>query len=133
MVIMRGFIENAHLNIWICYIHFKTTHGDFALTTNCYKIKIYLYQFLTKEIKYTCPSSSRFSKWLKCHWGVKKRSITVINSEQASLVAQMVMSLPVMQEIWVWSLGREDTLDKGLTTHSSILAWEIPWIEPGRL
>ena len=39
-----------------------------------------------------------------------------------SLVAQMVKNLPVMQEIWVWSLGQEDTLEKDLATHSSILA-----------
>ena len=34
-----------------------------------------------------------------------------------------------MQEMWVWSLGREDPLGKGMTTHSSILAWRIPWTE----
>ena len=38
-----------------------------------------------------------------------------------------------MQETCVQSLGREDPLEKEMTTHSSILAWEIPWIEPGRL
>jgi len=39
-----------------------------------------------------------------------------------------------MQEIWVQSLGQEDTLENGMVTHSSILAWEIPWTkEPGRL
>ena len=38
-----------------------------------------------------------------------------------------------MQEIWVQSLGQEDPLEKKMTTHSSILAWEIPWtVEPGR-
>ena len=52
----------------------------------------------------------------------------------ASLVAQMVKYLPVMQEAQVQSLGLEDTLEKGLETHSSILAWRIPWTEvPGRL
>ena len=51
-----------------------------------------------------------------------------------SLVAQMVKNLPVMQETWVWSLGWEDPLEKGLATHSSILAWRIPWKEkPGGL
>ena len=40
----------------------------------------------------------------------------------ASLVAQMVKSLPAMQETWVWSLGREDPLEKEMATHSSILA-----------
>ena len=43
----------------------------------------------------------------------------------ASLVAQMVENLPAMQETWVQPLGREDTLEKGKASHSSILAWEI--------
>ena len=52
----------------------------------------------------------------------------------ASLVAQMVKNPPAMQETWVQSLGWEDPLEKGKATHSSILAWRIPWIEePGRL
>ena len=46
----------------------------------------------------------------------------------------MVKNLPAMQETQVQSLGREDPLEKGRATHSSILAWEIPWTEePGRL
>ena len=45
----------------------------------------------------------------------------------ASLVAQMVKNPLVMQENWVWSLHWEDTLEKGKTTHSSILAWKISW------
>ena len=52
----------------------------------------------------------------------------------ASLVAQMVKNLPPMQETQVRSLGQEDPLEKGLASHSSILAWRIPWIEePGGL
>ena len=52
----------------------------------------------------------------------------------ASLVAQMVKNLPAMQETRVWSLGWEDPLEKGMATHSSILAWRIPWTEEaGRL
>ena len=52
----------------------------------------------------------------------------------ASLVAQMVKNLPAMQETWVRSLGWEDPLEKGMVTHSSILAWRIPWTEePGGL
>ena len=42
---------------------------------------------------------------------------------QASLVAQAVKNLPTMQETWVQLLGREDSLEKGMATHSSILAW----------
>ena len=45
----------------------------------------------------------------------------------ASLVAQLVKNLPVMWEPWVQSLGWEDPLEKGKATHSSILAWRIPW------
>ena len=53
---------------------------------------------------------------------------------RASLVAQTVKNLPAMQEAWVQSLGQEDPLEKEMATHSSILAWRIPWIEePGRL
>ena len=51
-----------------------------------------------------------------------------------SLVAQTVKRLPTMQETWVWSLGWEDPLEKAMATHSSTLAWKIPWTEePGRL
>ena len=45
----------------------------------------------------------------------------------ASLVAQLVKNLPTMQETWVRSLGWKDPLEKGKATHSSILAWRIPW------
>ena len=52
----------------------------------------------------------------------------------ASLVAQMVKRLPMMWETQVQSLGREDLLEKEMATHSSILAWKVPWMEePGRL
>ena len=44
-----------------------------------------------------------------------------------TLVAQMIKNLPTMLETWVWSLGQEDPLGKGKATHSSILAWRIPW------
>ena len=51
-----------------------------------------------------------------------------------SLVAQTVKRLPTMRETWFQSLGWEDLLEKETATHSSILAWKIPWTEePGRL
>ena len=50
------------------------------------------------------------------------------------LVAQMVKYLPIMRETGVQSLGQEDPLEKEMATHSSVLAWKIPWTEePGRL
>ena len=52
----------------------------------------------------------------------------------SSLMAQTVKNLPAMQKTWVQSLGLEDPLEKGMATHSKILAWEIPWTEePGGL
>ena len=59
---------------------------------------------------------------------------TVAVSFWASLVAQRLKRLPAMQEKWVRSLGHEDPLEKEMATHSSILAWRIPWTEgPGGL
>ena len=56
------------------------------------------------------------------------QQLSVLNA----LVAQMVKHLPTMRETWVPSLGREDPLEKEMATHSSILAWRIPWTEePG--
>ena len=52
----------------------------------------------------------------------------------SSLVAQRLKCLPGMWETWVWSLGQEDPLEKEMATHSSALAWRIPWREePGTL
>ena len=46
----------------------------------------------------------------------------------------VVKNLPAIQEMWVQSLGQENSLEKEIATHSSIFAWEIPWTEkPGRL
>ena len=53
---------------------------------------------------------------------------------RTSLVAQTVKRLPTMWKTWVQSMGWEDPLEKEMATHSSILAWKIPWTEePGRL
>ena len=49
-------------------------------------------------------------------------------------MAQLVKNLPAMQETWVQSVGQEDPLEKGMATHSNILAWRIAWTEEtGRL
>ena len=94
------------------------------------------------------------SKWVSCHvfmfrwvfllnkslvrWGWLACLIVILGFRMdysqgwASLVAQMVKNLPAMQEIWVRSGIREDPLEKGVVTHSSILAWRIPWTEEPR-
>ena len=62
-------------------------------------------------------------------WNLQKKK-----KEWASLVAQMVKNLTAIQETWFQSLGQEFALEKEMATHSSILAWEIPWTEgSGRL
>ena len=60
--------------------------------------------------------------------------ISSINISLVFPVAQLLKNLPSMRETWVRSLGWEDPLEKGMATHSSILAWRIPWTEdPGGL
>ena len=68
----------------------------------------------------------------------KKGTYFLLNYENlrsnSSLVVQTVKNPPAMQETRVWSLGQKDPLEKGMATHSSILAWRIPWTEePGGL
>ena len=55
--------------------------------------------------------------------------INLLWSSRASLVAQLVKNLHAVQETQVWSLGGEDPLEKGMATHSNILAWRTPWTE----
>ena len=59
--------------------------------------------------------------------GLATQLILVLTVLRASLVAQLVKNPPAMWEIWVQSLGWGDPLEKGKATHSSILAWRIPW------
>ena len=53
--------------------------------------------------------------------------IQEVKGRVGSLVAQLVKNLPAMQGTWVRSLGWEDPLEEGMATHSSIMAWRIPW------
>ena len=67
-------------------------------------------------------------------WGHKESDMTNHSTSWASLVVQMAKESPAVWETWIWSLGWEDPLEKGMAAHSSILAWRIPWTEePGRL
>ena len=64
----------------------------------------------------------------------KNNNIYTYARDRASLVAQVVKRLPAMWDTWVQSLGQEDPLEREMATHSSTLAWKIPWTkEPGRL
>ena len=71
---------------------------------------------------------------IMCIWYTYLYYIIVLITQLSSLVAQMVKHLPTVRETQVQSLGWEDLLEKEMATHSSILAWKIPWMEePGRL
>ena len=68
------------------------------------------------------------------HTNTQRNKIRNLHDKLPSLVTQMVKNLPAVQETHVQSLGREDALGKEMATHSSILAWSVPWTEePGRL
>ena len=78
----------------------------------------------------------------KCLWNSLWSPVQQFNQKENEVIwhdfilvlAQMVERLPGMWETWVWFLGREDLLEKEMATHSSTLAWKIPWMEkPGRL
>ena len=60
-------------------------------------------------------------------------SLWFLSLSKASLVAQTIKRLSTMWETWVRSLGRKDSLEKEMATHSSTLAQKIPWEDPGRL
>ena len=96
-----------------------------------------------KMPKYRCfdkdkPEWKVDKKWntaIKAFWKSTISFSLAFSIIWASLMAQMVKeSLSAMQEMWVWSLNQEDPLEKGIATHSSILAWRIPLTEePGGL
>ena len=76
-------------------------------------------------------------KWLwdwKIDWRPEDQRLGIIQNSPTSQLAQRVKNMPSMWETRVQSLGQEDPLEKVIATHSSILAWRIPWTEePGRL
>ena len=91
-----------------------------------------LYLVVLKGAMYSPISSS----WLLEYTAIRPfgEEPEKYSSTMAFLVAQRIKHLPAMQETRVWSLGWEDPLEKKMATHSSILAWRIPWTEePGRL
>ena len=89
-----------------------------------------LYTFTSANLRWlSAPPKTMVAQAGSCSQLVQTLSLS-----WASLVAQMVKNLPAKQKTWARSLGWEDILKKGMATHSSILAWRIPWTEePGGL
>ena len=76
------------------------------------------------ELNWTECRRPWFNSWVrKICWSREK----VCTSVFLGFVAQLIKNLPAVRETWVWFLSWEDTLEKGKATHSSILAWRIPW------
>ena len=74
---------------------------------------------------------SCIGRWVLYHWDTW--AWLKLFETEVYMVAQTVKNLPAMHKAWVWSLGWEDPLEEGMATHTSFLAWRIPWTEePGR-
>ena len=91
----------------------------------------FLLTLVVKQHSVGCPFSAKehhtlqiiFTLWVKL-LGLSQFSAH-FSTSRASLVPEMVKNLPVMRETWVLSVGWEDTLEEGMATHSSVLAWRI--------
>ena len=92
----------------------------------------HLNPFALTSFPYTpLQGAGTYSDWSQ---PTQYQSSSLSNVARASLVAQLVKSLPTMEAIWVPSLRQENPLEKKMATQPSILAWKIPWTEePGRL
>ena len=86
------------------------------------------YQLLELTSKIKKIQTHLFSVWSPSHQQEIWKELPSSGS-WAPLVAQEVKNLPAIQETWVRSLSWEDPLEEGMATHSSILAWRIPWTE----
>ena len=105
---------------------YKSSISEEFLTWNTYTIHIRWLKECMKQKDHECLCGL---KSLYTYRGHFSKFTATLHLNEASLVAQMVRNLLAVQETWVWSLGWEDPLEKGMTTHSSILAWEMPWTE----
>ena len=108
--------REAHIEVSIIYSN---------SSERLWEIDIFSFlQFHGKPLPFEAVST-RVEIGVFSFWGVEGG----VDYFWVSLVAQTVKNLPTMQETWVRSLGQEDPLEKGMATHSSILAWRILWAE----
>ena len=129
--------HNLKASILCCSAFFMVSH--LYMTTGKSTIALTIWTFVCKVISLLFNALSRFviaflpgSKRLLITW--LQSLSTVILEPKKIKVAQLVMNPPAMWETLVRSLGWEDPLKEGMETHSSILAWRMPWTEePGGL
>ena len=121
------YINNVCLkmnNSYLQYIHFSK-YKLFPIINDLFS----LYSCFILKLAQIVPKKKKSAQCVEKAVGTNLRpSISVwFCSNWASLVPQLVKNSPIMWETWVQSLGWEDPLEKRKATHSSILAWRIPW------
>ena len=116
-------IFKTNINSWVyCYFFYNSLCWFIPFEEHSFYCG-----FFMKRDKNVFHLSCLFG--IPCPWNINNINNTSSLARWASLVVQMIKNPPAMWEIRVWSLGWEDPLEKGTATHSSILAWRIPWIE----
>ena len=107
---------------YIAFPHFLLPTGNYYFVLYiCESISFLLYSLVVFFFWIPHTSDIRLPRWLS-----GKESVA---SSVGKRVIKNLLPIQETQEMWVWSLGQEDTLEKKMATHSSILAWKVPWTE----
>ena len=129
MSIFPSFVKMNNVSLFVCICHVLLIHSSLDYCFHVVSLGCFHVLAIMNSDVINMVFSYVFKTMLSIIWGVYPYV-----RFGASLVAQMVKNLPLMWEIRVQSLGLENPLEKEIATHSSILAWEIPWAEkPGGL
>ena len=129
MSIFPSFVKMNNVSLFVCICHILLIHSSLDYCFHVVSLGCFHVLAIMNSDVINMVFSYVFKTMLSIIWGVYPYV-----RFGASLVAQMVKNLPLMWEIRVQSLGLENPLEKEIATHSSILAWEIPWAEkPGGL
>ena len=120
---------------WVlCPVHFDKVHNFYLCTLHLNNIFVVIVvQSLRHVWLFATPCTAALQASLS--FTISQNLLKFMSIESVMLsIAPMVKNPSAMQKTWVWSLGWENALEKEMVTHSSILAWEIPWTEePGWL
>ena len=126
---LPSFVKMNNVSLFVCICHILLIHSSLDYCFHVVSLGCFHVLAIMNSDVINMVFSYVFKTMLSIIWGVYPYV-----RFGASLVAQMVKNLPLMWEIRVQSLGLENPLEKEIATHSSILAWEIPWAEkPGGL
>ena len=114
-----------------CFIYEPVNVGNMFSSSSFSKSSLYIWKFSVHVLLMLSLKDFDITL-LACEKA--EGGVTFKKFSRASLVAEMVRNFPAMQETGVWFLCRDDSLEKEMATHSTFLAWRIPWTEePGGL